>query len=416
METSETVPDTAAGRPSGTDTEPRTCSFAHVTALEFDPSLRELMAEAPLTRIRMPYGTGEAWLATRYEDIKVITTDRRFSRKAVIGRDFPRMTPEPIVQDEAINLMDPPEYNRLRRLVAQGFTNRLVDTLRPATQRTVDRLLDAMEERGRPGDLAADLGAHLPMTTICELLDIPEEDRPELRANAVALMTLGRGDRDSAVRAKADLRAYFADLTKSRRRDPGEDLISRLCVARIGEEMLADDELAVLAMILLITGHDTTTYQISNMSYTLLTHPELMARLRAEPDLVPQAIEELLRWIPFRKGVGIPRIATEDVELAGVTIRSGDTVHISYLAANRDEQVYERPDELDVDREGPLHMTFGWGTHHCIGSHLALMELQTVVSTLVRRYPGLTLAVPPGEIEWNTSSIWRFPLTLPVTW
>ncbi|UGY92059.1 cytochrome P450 [Streptomyces gobiensis] len=393
-----------------------TCSFTHVTALEFDPQLRQLMTEAPLTRIRMPYGQGTAWLATRYDDVRTVTSDRRFSRKAVTGRDFPRMTPEPIVQDEAINLMDPPEHSRLRRLVAKGFTTRHVEQLRPRTQQTVDSLLDAMEEHGPPADVAAHLAAHLPLTTICELLDVPEADRPELRRNAVALMSTGRADRDGQLTAKAALRSYFTELTARRRREPGEDLLSTLAQARDGAEVLDDEELAVMGMVLLLTGHDTTTYQISNITYTLLTHPEQLAKLRADPELLPQALQELLRFIPFRKGVGIPRIATEDVELGGVTIREGDTVHVSYLAANRDSETFDHPEELDLERDGTAHMTFGWGSHHCIGSHLALMELEVAIGTLLTRYPALRLAVPPGEVKWNTSSIWRYPLALPVTW
>lgn len=394
----------------------RPCSFTHVTALEFDPQLRHLMTEAPLTRIRMPYGEGTAWLATRYEDIRVVTADRRFSRKAVTGRDFPRMTPEPIVQDEAINLMDPPEHSRLRRLVAKGFTTEQVERQRPATERVVDELLDAMAEHGPPADVADQLAAHVPLTTICELLRVPEEDRPALRANAVALMVTGRGERDTQVRAKAELRAYFTRLTAERRRDPGDDLLSTLAAARDGGELLDDEELAVMGMVLLLTGHDTTTYQISNITYTLLTRPPLLAKLRAEPELLPTAVQELLRYIPFRKGVGIPRIATEDVEVGGELIRAGDTVHVSYLAANRDPAVYENPDELDISRERAPHMTFGWGSHHCIGSHLALMELEVVIGRLLSRFPGLRLAVPAEEISWNTSSIWRYPLGLPVAW
>lgn len=395
----------------------RACTFTHVEGLEFDPQLRQLMTEAPLSRIQLPFGEGVAWLATRYEDVRAVTTDRRFSRAAVIGRDFPRMTPEPIVQDEAINVMDPPEYSRLRRLVSKGFTNRQVEELRPATQRIVDGLLDGMEEHGPPADIVRHLADRLPMTTICELLDIPEDDRPELRRRAVALMSFGAGNRDAQAQAKAELRAYFTELTAKRRRSPGEDLLSRLALARDGEELLDDRELAVMGMVLLVTGHDTSTYQISNMTYTLLTHPEQLAKLRAQPELLPDAIEELLRFIPFRKGVGIPRIATEDVEIGGVMIREGDTVHVSYLTANRDDGAFDQPDELLLDREGAAqHMTFGWGTHHCIGSHLARMELQVAIGSLLSRFPGLRLAVPPEQVEWNTSSIWRYPHALPVAW
>ncbi|MFB8238292.1 cytochrome P450 [Kitasatospora purpeofusca] len=392
------------------------CPFNHTDGLEFDPLLKRLLTEEPIARIRLPHGEGEAWLATRYEDVRVVTTDRRFSRAAGIGRDLPRMTPAPIAQVESINLMDPPAHNRLRRLVAQGFTNRQVERMRAHTQRVVDGYLDEMTEHGAPADLVAHLSARLPLTTICELLDIPAEDRTELRGHAVAMMAMGPNSGAGQVNAKTALRAYFAELTAARRRDPGEDLISALATARDGAELLDDDELAVMAMVLLVTGHDTSTYELSNITYTLLTHPEQLAKLRAQPEMLPRALEELLRFIPFRQGVGIARVATEDVELGGVLIRAGEPVHVSYLAANRDPAMYERPDELDLDRGAPTHMTFGYGTHHCLGSHLARMELQVAIGTLLNRFPGLRLAVPPEALDWQTGSIWRYPRTLPVAW
>lgn len=395
----------------------RTCPFRHDDALEPDPYLTRMRTEAPVARVRMPYGTGTCWLVTRYADVRTVTSDRRFSRAALAGRDFPRITPEPIAQSEAINLMDPPALNRVRRLVVKAFTTPRVEALRPWTQRTTDALLDTMAEHGSPADLVAHLADRLPLMTISQLMDIPEADRPRLRRWAMAMMSMSAADRASAVEAKAALRAYFTELTAARRRAPGDDLISSMATARIGEETLDQDELAVLAMLLLVTGHDTTTYDICNSVYTLLTHPDHLAQLRARPELLDQALEELLRFIPFRQGVGIPRVALEDVELGGRLIRAGDTVHVSYLTANRDGLVYERPDELDFEREAPApHMAFGYGSHHCLGSHLARMVLQVSVGTLLTRFPGLRLAVPPEEVRWNTVSIWRYPLALPVTW
>ncbi|WP_432052045.1 cytochrome P450 [Streptomyces sp. JH002] len=393
-----------------------TCPFDFAEGLEFDPLLRQLMTEAPISRIKMAYGQGEAWLVTRYEDVRTVTTDRRFSRAAVIGRDFPRMTPNPIVQSESINLLDPPQSSRLRRLVAQAFTNPKIEAMRPATQRIVDSLLDTMAEHGPPADLVKHLSNELPMTTICEVLDIPQEDRAELRRCAIAMMAIGSTTKEAAIAAKAHLRSYFQELTVARRANPGDDLISNLATARDGGEVLDEKELGVMAMVLMMTGHDTSTYQLSNITYTLLTHHEQRAKLQARPELLSTAMEELLRYIPFRKGVGIPRIATEDVEVGGVLIKANETVHVSYLAANRDTKRFDRPDVLDVERPPTPHMTFGWGAHHCIGSPLAIMELQVAIGTLLRRFPELRLAVPTEDVRWNTESIWRYPHELPVTW
>ncbi|MEU8489653.1 cytochrome P450 [Streptomyces sp. NPDC048641] len=395
---------------------PRNCPFDFAEALEFDPVLKHLMTQEPVSRIRLPHGDGEAWLVTGYDDVRTVTTDRRFSRHAIIGRNFPRMTPEPIVQDEAINVMDPPASNRLRSLISKGFAPRHMERMQIRTQHVVNELLDRMEELGSPADLTEHLADPLPLATICEVLDIPEADRAQLRTHARTMMDTGMGNRDNAVRAKAELRAYFHTLTGHRRQNPGDDLISALATARDGDEILNDEELAVMAMVLLITGQDTTTYQIGNIAYTLLTRPKELAMLREHPDMLPQALEELLRYIPFRKGVGIPRVAMQDVELSGVTIKAGDIVHVSYLTANRDARKFDRPDELDLHRSGPSHMTFGWGGHHCLGAPLATTELLTALGTLLKRFPDLKLAKPAEEVRWNTTSIWRYPLALPVTW
>ncbi|MEU9433201.1 cytochrome P450 [Streptomyces sp. NPDC048252] len=394
----------------------RNCPFDYAEALEFDPVLKHLMTEEPVSRIRLPHGDGEAWLVTGYDDVRTVTTDRRFSRSAVIGRNFPRMTPEPIVQDEAINVMDPPGSSRLRSLISKGFAPRHMERMRVRTQHVVDELLDRMEEHGSPADLTEHLADPLPLATICEVLDIPEADRAQLRSHARTMMDTGIDNRDNAVQAKADLRAYFEKLTAHRRENPGEDLISTLAMARDGDEILNHQELAVMAMVLLITGQDTTTYQIGNIAYALLTRPKELAMLRSDPGMLPQAIEELLRFIPFRKGVGIPRVATEDVELSGVTIQAGDIVHVSYLTANRDGRKFDRPDELDLERTGPSHMTFGWGGHHCLGAPLATTELQVALGTVLERFPDLKLAKPAEEVRWNKTSIWRYPLALPVVW
>ncbi|MCD9145226.1 cytochrome P450 [Streptomyces albireticuli] len=395
----------------------RTCPFRHDEALEPDPFMTRMRTEAPVTRVLMPYGKGDCWLVTRYADVQTVTSDRRFSRAALIGQDFPRITPAPIAQSEAINLMDPPALNRVRKLIIKAFTTPKVEALRPWTQRTTDALLDEMAEHGSPADVAEHLAGRIPLMTISELLDVPEADRPQLRRWAMAMMSMSVADKESAAEAKAGLRGYFDELTAERRRNPGEDLISALATARIGDEALEPAELSVLAMLLVVTGHDTTTYDISNIVYTLLTYPDHLAQLRARPELLPRAIEELLRYIPFRQGVGIPRVALEDVDFDGVTVKAGDTVHVSYLTANRDELAYERPDDLDFERAEPLpHMAFGYGSHHCLGSHLARMVLQVSIGSLLHRFPELRLAVPVEEVRWNTNSIWRYPLTLPVAW
>ncbi len=391
------------------------CPFDFRVGLEFDPLFRELMSTGPVTRIRMPYGD-TAWLVTDFEGVRQVTTDHRFSRAAIIGRDYPRLTPEPIVSPESINVMDPPHSSRLRRLASQAFTKPHVDRMRPAVERIVDTLLDEMAEHGAPADLVHHLSEPLPQRTICELLCIPPDDWPMLQSHVHEMLSTGPDTGEAAAAAKTHLRAYFEELTARRRRGRGDDLISNLAAARDGDDAFDDEELAVMALTLMMSGHDTATCQISNIAYLLLSRPERWELLRRRPELLPGALEELLRFIPFRTGVGIPRVATQDVQVRGVTIRAGDFVHVSYLTANRDPSRYQDPDSLDLERPPSPHMAFGWGGHHCIAVPLAMAELQAAVSALLTRFPRLHLAEAPEDLQWNAGTIRRFPCRLPVGW
>lgn len=401
--------------PSGTPTA-HECAFDYAEALEFDPALRRLLDQEPISRIRLPYGEAEAWLVTRYEDVKTVTTDRRFSRAAIVGRDYPRMTPEPIIQPEAINVIDLPDSARLRKLVSKAFAPAHLRRMRARTQLVVDDLLDEMARHGSPADLMRHLAGPLPLITICEVLDIPAADRDRLRGYARTMMNVGPATKADAVRAKAQMREYFDDLTARRRAHPGQDLISTLATASDEGGALSGPELAVMSMVLMITGHDTTAFELGNLAFTLLSRPRLLAAVREEPEALPRVLDEMLRLIPFRKGVGIPRIALEDVHLGGAAIRAGDYVHVSYLTANRDPVAFDQPEDLDPERCGPPHMTFGWGAHHCLGAPLALTELEVAFRSLLSRFPQLRLAERPEKLAWNAASIWRYPQALPVAW
>lgn len=393
-----------------------TCPFDFHEGLEFDPSLASLMDRDSLTRIRLPYGDGDAWLVTGFEGVQRVTTDHRFSRAGILEYDYPRLTPEPIVSSESINVMDPPHSTRLRRLASQAFTQRQADRMRGRITRLADSLLDEMAEHGPPADLVRHLSDPLPQHTVFDLLGIPRDDWDRTQRNLQQLLATGPDGRETAAAAKAELRAYFSELVAQRRSSPGSDLISALAEAADGEDVLDDQELAVMALTLTLSGQDTATCQISNICYLLLTRPELMKHLKSRPESLTDVLNELLRFIPFRKGVGIPRVALEDVEMDGVRIRKGDFVHVSYLTANRDPERYPDPEFIDPDRPCMPHMTFGWGGHRCIAVPLAMAELEVAVGRLLDRFPGLELAVPPEEVRWDKDTIRRFPLELPVTW
>jgi cytochrome P450 len=392
------------------------CPFDFSEALEFDPALADLMRRESPARIRLRYGDADAWLVTGFDAVKQVTTDHRFSRAGIIGHDYPRMTPEPIVSPESINVMDPPHSSRVRHLASQAFTQQQVEGMRHRIVRLADQLLDEMEQEGPPADLVRHLSNPLPQHTVLDLLGVEREEWPRLQESVRQLLVVGADNKDASASAKADLTAYFAKLVEQRRNSPGADLISAMAAARDGEEQLDDRELAVMALTLALSGQDTATCEISDIVYLLLTRPELMERLRSRPGTLTGVLHELLRYIPFRKGVGIPRVALEDVELDGVRIPAGDFVHVSYLTANRDPERYPDPHVIDPDRPNRPHMTFGWGGHRCIAMPLAMAELEVAIGRLVERFPGLRLAVPPQEVRWDTETIRRFPLELPVAW
>lgn len=398
------------------DNETIFCPFDFSEALEFDPALAELMHRDSPARIRLPYGDADVWLITGFDAVKQVTTDHRLSRAAIMGRDYPRLTPEPIVSPESLNVMDPPHSSRVRQLASLAFTQQQVDGMRSRITGLADALLDEMEEEGSPADLVQHLSDPLPQHTILDLLGIAREEWPQMQESVRQLLVVGADNKEAAASAKADLTAYFAKLVEQRRNSPGKDLISVMAAARDGEDQLDDRELAVMALTLTLSGQDTATCQISDIAYLLLTRPELMEHLRRRPETLTDVLQEMLRHIPFRKGVGIPRVALEDVELDGVRIRAGDFVHVSYLTANRDPERFPDSHVLDPDRPYQTHMTFGWGGHRCIAVPLAMAELEVAIGRLLERFPGLRLAVPPEEVRWDTKTIRRFPLELPVTW
>ncbi|MFI5689635.1 cytochrome P450 [Streptomyces sp. NPDC051636] len=399
-----------------TNDEPVTCPFSYSEALEFDPELAALMERESPTRIRLPYGDADAWLVTDFQSVQTVTSDRRFSRARIMGYDYPRMTPEPIVSPESVNVMDPPQSSRVRSLVSQAFTQERVDGMRERIVRLADSLLDEMAKEGPPTDLVRHLSDPFPQHTILDLLGIPRDDWPRMRELVLKLLVTGRDNKETAAQVKADLTAYFHTVVEQRRHTPGNDIVSAMIAARDGEDQLDDKEMAVMTLTLVLSGQDTATCQISNIVYLLLTRPELMNQLRRHPESLPDVIHELLRYIPFRKGVGIPRVAVEDVELDGVKIRAGEFVHVSYLTANRDPARYPDPHVIDPGRPHTPHMTFGWGGHRCIGVPLAMAELEVAVGRLLERFPGLRLAVPPEDVRWDAKTIRRFPVELPVTW
>jgi cytochrome P450 len=388
--------------------------FNPADGLRLDPLYAQLRRTEPLTKVRLPFGE-EAWLATRYQDVKVVLGDPRFSRAASIGRDEPRTTPR--IPDTGLLAMDPPEHARLRGLVARAFTARRVESLRPRTREIANQLVDRMVAVGPPVDLVKAYADPLPTTVICELLGVPEPDREQFSTWTEAIISTTSLSIERIEEYLANMHSYIGDLAAIKRKDPGDDLLSAMVAARDADtDRLTEQELVQLAAGLLAAGQETTVSQVPNFVYVLLTNPDRWFELCADPELAPAAVEELMRFVPLGVAAAFPRYATEDVELGGVTVRAGDPVLPALHSANRDGDVFDDPDAVDFHRRGRSHFGFGHGAHHCLGAQLARMELQVALETLATRLPELRLAVPEPELVWKQGMLVRGPQALPVSW
>jgi biflaviolin synthase len=384
-----------------------------LSGADFDPVLRELMDEGPVTRIRLPNGEGWAWLVTRYDDVRMVTNDPRFSREAVMDRQVTRLAPHFIPARGAVGFLDPPDHTRLRRSVAAAFTARGVERVHERSRHMLAELVDEMLQDGPPADLTEAVLSPFPIAVICELMGVPAADRQAMHGWTQLILSSSHGVEVSE-RAKKEMGAYFSGLIGLREGGTGEDVTSLLGAA-VGRGEVTLQEAVGLAVLLQIGG-EAVTNNCGQMFYVLLTRPELAERLRAEPEIRPRAIDELLRWIPHRNAVGLSRIAMEDVEISGVRIREGDAIYVSYLAANRDPDVFPDPETIDFSRSPNPHVSFGFGPHYCPGGMLARLESELLVDALLDGVPDLRLAVPAEEVPFRKGALIRGPEALPVTW
>ncbi|MFD8999621.1 cytochrome P450 [Streptomyces sp. NPDC059582] len=384
-----------------------------LSGVDFDPVLTELMSESPITRIQLPNGEGWAWLVTRYADVRAVANDPRFSREAVMDHPVTRLAPHFIPTRGAVGFLDPPDHTRLRRSVAAAFTAKGVERVREKSRRVLDELVDELVQDGPPADLTETVLSPFPIAVISELMGVPTADRHSVHGWTQLILSSSQGAKVSE-RAKEEMGSYFAGLIGLRAGSAGEDVTSLLGAA-VGSGEVALDEAVGLAVLLQIGG-EAVTNNSGQMFYILLTRPNLAERLRAEPELRPQAIDELLRYIPHRNAVGLSRIATEDVAIRGVRIRAGDAVYVSYLAANRDPEVFAYPETIDFSRSPNPHVAFGFGPHYCPGGMLARLESELLVDVLLDRLPGLKLAVPSQKVPFRKGALIRGPEALPVTW
>uniref|UniRef100_UPI003F495C16 cytochrome P450 n=1 Tax=Actinomadura sp. CA-154981 TaxID=3240037 RepID=UPI003F495C16 len=374
-----------------------------------------LRRDEPVCPVTMPWGD-EAHLVTRHQDAQRVLTDPRFSLAKVWSPGAARFAPGPM-PDTARSLpnLDPPEHTRLRRLIAPSFTPRRTEALRDDVRATTGRLLDAMAASGPPADLIEALCTPLPITTIFRLLGMPPEAQAEFRAWSDAITGVTTDTQDEWERAWRELGTFLFRLIEAKRVRPADDLLSTFVAVFDREDDLTDLQLVVLTAQLLIDGHQTTRNQLRILLYALLRRPDVYAAVCAAPRTIPDVVDELLRLHPHDEP--ILRAATEDADIAGVTVPAGGLVLIDPSAVNRDPDAFTAPEEQDFHRPDlSLHLTFGHGPHRCLGASLARVQLQEAVSGLADRFPTLRLpAEPPGRRSQATTSSLTLN-ELPVVW
>jgi cytochrome P450 len=305
---------------------------------------------------------------------------------------------------------DPPDHTRLRKLVNRAFTARTVSRLRPRIVEITDGLLEELARAGE-ADLLEAFAFPLPITVICELLGIPGADRDRFREWSNVLVSAAGPERIG--RASAEMAEFLTDLVAAKRAAPTEDLLSGLVHVCYEGERLGMAELVSMAFLLLVAGHETTVNLIGNGMLALLRHPDQLAALRRDPSLLPNAVEEFLRY-EGPVNLATLRFTTEPVALDGVEIPAGEFVLVSLLSANRDGTRFADPDTLDVRRPAGGHLAFGHGIHYCVGAPLARLEAEIAIGRLLERFGDIRLAADPATLSWRDSTLMRGLETLPV--
>ncbi|MGH3623781.1 MAG: cytochrome P450 [Sciscionella sp.] len=412
--TFETLPTETPTETQPTQTLPRQRSCP------FDPPARvaELQAEAPVSQLALPGGY-RGWLVTRYDDVRSVLADQRFTTDRSRVNSPIREIPEELrraTQPGMFISQDPPEHTRYRKLLTGQFTVRRMRELSSRIEEFVTERLDAMVAAGPPADLVEMFALPVPSLVICELLGVDYDDRAEFQERTAKLLRL-ETSLEEVRQVGEGIKDFMLRLVRDKRERPTDDMISGLITGAAGPtgEGLTDEELSNMSLLLLVAGHETTANMLGLSTMALLEHPDQLDRLRADPSLIPGAVEELLRYLSILQ-MGAVRVAQEDIELGGQLIREGQTVILHIPQANRDPEHYGEPDRLDVTRTRVRHVAFGHGVHQCLGQQLARVELVVGLTTLLERFPTLRLAVPPEEIPMREDMAIYGAHKLPISW
>ncbi|MEV6749303.1 cytochrome P450 [Streptomyces sp. NPDC051080] len=380
------------------------------------PTLHTLQAQDPISRVRLWDGS-TPWLVTRYDDMRALLSDPRISSDST-NPHYPQQSPaspERRRQSRSFITMDDPEHARLRRMVTSAFSIKHVEALRPVIQKVVDGLIEAMLTGPKPVDLVQAFALPVPSLVICRLLGVPYADHDFFQSNSK--MLIKRTTTPEQARAATQrLIDYLDGIVGDKLAHPADDLLSTLA-ARVRAGELSRREAADMGILLLIAGHETTANMIALGTLTLLQHPDQLAQVREsdDPKVIASAVEELLRYLNIVHS-GRRRVALEDIEISGMTIRADEGVILANDIGNRDPAAFPDPGRLDIARNARHHVAFGFGVHQCLGQPLARVELQVVYSTLYRRIPTLHPAVDLDEIPFKHDGLVYGVYELPVTW
>jgi cytochrome P450 len=387
----------------------RTCPF------EPPEEYARLRETEPVSKVQL-FDGAPCWLVTRYDDVRAVAGDVRFSSET-INPGYPEVFEGRRAvgkQEQTFIGMDPPDHDRHRLMLTSTFMVKKAEAMRPAIQTLVDELIDGMLAAGPPADLVAAFALPIPTAVICNLLGVPVEDHAFFQDRASARLTVGLPP-EAVAKATGELMTYLGELVDRKETDPGDDIISRLLAQQVRPGHLTKAELADMARLLLIAGHDSTAQMISLSVALLLEHPDQLEVLRRDPAVVAGAVEELLRYLTAAQLL-VGRVATADMEVAGTLIRAGEGVRAMLASANRDARAFPDPDRLDLRRDARHHVAFGYGIHQCLGQPYARVEMQVALETLFRRIPGLRLAVPVEELPFKYESAIHGLHRLPVEW